>query len=219
MFVVAAGEAWLAWVTPPWVGWFFAWAALSTAWVGVAYLLRRPELLGKRRGTRVAAVALWPFLVFARGVAELAQRAGLPERAEVAPGLWVGGWPRAGPSPYAMLDLTAELPVRATPRAYRLVPMLDGAAPDAEAWETAVAQAVEWRREGLPVLVHCAYGHGRSVAVVIGVLVREGLEPDLQAAHARVLAVRPGARMVAAQREFLRKQLLPARIPPETVAE
>lgn len=207
MLVVAASELWLASIAPEWAGWFLAWAGASTGWVGLAYALGRPALLGKQHAPRLAGVALWPFFAFARGVARAAQYAGLAERAEVAPGLWVGAWPRPGPSPFAHLDLTAELPRRAEPLAYRSLPMLDGAAPTPEAWEEAVAQVLEWRRSGLPVLVHCAYGHGRSVAVVVGVLVREGIEPDAESAHARVLRVRPGARMAAAQRALVWSRL------------
>lgn len=218
MLLVAAGEVWLASVTPAWAGWFLLWAGASTGWVGLAYALGRPELLGKQHAPRLAGVALWPFLAFARGVARAAQRAGLAERAEVAPGLWVGAWPRPGPSPFAHLDLTAELPRRAEPLAYRALPMLDGAAPAPETWEEAVRQVLAWRRSGMPVLVHCAYGHGRSVAVVVGVLVREGLEPDVESAHARVLRVRPRARMAAAQRALVWSRLGQSRAPEGTVS-
>jgi protein-tyrosine phosphatase len=57
------------------------------------------------------------------------------------------------------------------------------------------------------VLVHCAYGHGRSVAVAIAAMVEEGLAGTWEEAHARVLAVRPLARMTAAQRRLVARMV------------
>lgn len=201
---VAAGELWLAAQLPWYAAWFLAWCGLSTGVAALAYLLRRPGLLLKQRS---AQVLLWPYVAFARAVATAAQRGGLVERQEVVPGLWVGGWPRRGAPGFAQLDLTAEMPRRGEAACYRCIPMLDGAAPRPEAYAAAVEQALAWRREGHPVLVHCAYGHGRSVAVVVGVLVAEGLANDLGEAQAIVRRVRPRARMSPAQRSFLSQNL------------
>ncbi len=200
LFVVAALELWAAFQLPWWVGLWFGWAGVATGLVAVAYLFQRPGWLGK--GT--ARHGLYaPYLLFSRGVATVAQRIGLIERQEIVPGLWVGGWPRQGAEGLAQLDLTAELPRRGTAAEYRNIPMLDGAAPRREDWESAVEQALAWRREGHAVLVHCAYGHGRSVAVIIGVLVREGHAADQQAAMAMVRHVRPRARLTPEQRRFV----------------
>jgi protein-tyrosine phosphatase len=100
----------------------------------------------------------------------------------------------------AVVDLCAELPRRGECAAYVAVPMLDGAVPSEQAWRTAVEAVGRFRGENTPVLVHCAYGHGRSVAVVIGHLVATGQEPDLDAALARVRRVRPAARLTPGQR-------------------
>ena len=200
-FLVVAGlELGVAPLLPGWLAWAPAWAGAATAWVGLAYLLRRPGWLGK--GRALAQLALLPFALTARGAA----RAGAHTmrdrwKVELIPGLWVGGWPRRGAPGLAQLDLTAELPRRGDAVRYRCVPMLDGAPPEPDAWKEAVDQAVAWRAEGLPVLVHCAYGHGRSVAVCLGVLVAEGRFPTWEAAHAHVLGLRPRATMTAAQRE------------------
>lgn len=185
-------------------GWWslpFGWAGATTLLTGVAYVGNWPSWLGKGS---VWAWVMAPVLFAARGTAAAAQRAGLVERVEIVPGLWVGGWPRRGAPGLAQLDVTAELPRRGTAEAYACVPMLDGAPMREAAWRNAVDHALAWRRAGLPVLVHCAYGHGRSVAVVIGVLVAEGHDPDFDAAHARVRAVRPAARMTPAQRAATR---------------
>lgn len=198
--IVAALEGGFATLLPTWAAWAPAWAGAATAWVGLAYLLRRPGLLGK--GHSFAQLALLPFALTARGAARAGVRA-MAERwkVELVPGLWVGGWPRRGAPGLAQLDLTAELPRRGDALRYHCVPMLDGAPPEPDAWRAAVDQAVAWRKEGLPVLVHCAYGHGRSVAVCLGVLVAEGHFPTWEAAHAHVLSLRPRATMTAAQRE------------------
>ena len=198
--IIGAGELWLAAIAPVWAAVPLAWAGAAPGWVGLAYIVRKPAWLAKHHRARVA---LLPFLLFARGVATLTQRLGLRERVEIIPGLWVGGWPRGGAPELAQLDLTAELPRRGEALRYVCVAMLDGAQADDEGYHTAVETALAWRREGIPVLIHCAYGHGRSVAVLIGVMVREGSAADWKDAHAKVLAVRPGARMTPGQREMV----------------
>jgi hypothetical protein len=200
LFVVAAGELWAASATPAWAAWFLAWCGLSTGWAAIAYVARRPGWLAKEGA---AAWALGPFLWWSRGSARVAHRAMGEPRVEVVPGLWVGAWPRDGAPGLAQLDLTAELPRRGTALRYACVPMLDAATPSEADFHAAVAQARAWREEGLPVLVHCAYGHGRSVAVLIGVLLAEGRAGTWEAAHGLVLARRPRARMTAAQRAFV----------------
>ena len=200
LFVVAFLELGLATQTPWWVAVWLAWAGLATGFVGVVYLASRPSWLGK--GTSFPPF-LFPYLVLARSMARVAQRLGLIERQEIVPGLWVGGWPRRGAPGLAQLDLTAELPRRGSAAMYRNIPMLDGAVPRREDWDAAVAQVLEWRKEGRDVLVHCAYGHGRSVAVVVGVLVHEGLAADPVVGLAMVRAVRPRARLTAEQTRFV----------------
>lgn len=201
--VVGVGELWLATLAPMWAAWAFAWAGAATTWVSLAYLFRRPGMLGKALLPRLSFWVLLPFFLTARGAAATAARAMRQWKVELVPGLWVGGWPRHGAPEYAQLDLTAELPRRGEALRYRCIPMLDGAPPGAKQWKAAVGQAVSWRAEGLPVLVHCAYGHGRSVAVCIGVMVAEGLAPTWEDAHRVVLRVRPRAVMTGAQRAMV----------------
>lgn len=201
---VAGLEGWWAWQGVGWLGPLLGWAAASTGWVAFAYAVNRPRLLGKLDHPTLGGVLLLPYLAFVRGVALAARRVGLVERVEVAPGFWVGAWPRSGESALAHLDCTAELPRRVRPAAYRCVPMLDGAPPGYAEWTEAVEQVLSWRAEGRDVLVHCAFGHGRSVTVLVGALVLAGVEPDVDAAFARVRAVRPRARATPSQREMAR---------------
>ncbi len=200
IFVVAGLEGWAATLLPLWAGIWLYWTAAATAFVGVVYLVRRPRWLLKERW---AGILLLPFLLFSRAVAAGAQRLGLSDRQEVIPGLWVGAWPRRGAPGFAQLDLTAELPRRGDADHYRNIPMLDGAGPRREDWEAAVEQVVAWRQQGASVLVHCAYGHGRSVAVVMGVLVRERLAHDAPSAMAIVRRVRPRARLAPGQAKLM----------------
>lgn len=195
-----------AWELPLCFAWLPAWLALVAGWVALVYLLERPRLLGKIDAPAVAAVLLYPFLGSAR-ILVGRPGAGRSGRSEVAPGLWVGGWPAAGPDDLAHLDCTAELPRRAQPAAYRCVPMLDGTAMAPEALHEAVEQVVRWRAEGRPVLVHCAYGQGRSVAVTAVVMVRCGLASSLDDALDRIRALRPRARLVRGQRGVVEAEL------------
>lgn len=198
ILVVAGLELWLAAALPWWAAWLVGWIGLSSLTAGLAYVANRPGALGKHN----ALLRVWmaPYLRFSRLVAATAQRIGHTERHEVAPGLWVGGWPRAGAAGLAQLDLTAELPRRGAALDYANVPMLDGRGMTPAAFARAMAVALEWRAAGHPVLVHCAYGHGRSVSVACALLVAEGIDPDLDAAEARVRALRPKAGIRAHQR-------------------
>lgn len=169
-----------------------AWAGLSTAWVGFVYLAGSPALLGKRLHL---LPALAPVVLVAALVSRIGARVGIKERTEVAPGLWVGGWPRRRSENEAQLDCTAELPRRGRAAHYACVPMLDGLAVPQHALREAVGLARGWRAEGKQTLVHCAYGHGRSVAVACAVLVLDGDAASVHDALRMVQVTRPGARL------------------------
>ena len=198
IFLVAGLELWLVSMLPWWAAWPFVWAGLSSVTAGIAYLLNRPSWLGKHH--RILRLWMAPYLGFSRGVAWAAQRLGHTERDEVAPGIWVGAWPLRGAPGLAQLDLTAELPRFGEALEYANVPMLDGRGMTAEAFGRAMAAARAWRAAGQPVLIHCAYGHGRSVSVACALLVIEGVASDLEAAEAQVRALRPRARIRTYQR-------------------
>ncbi len=201
--VLGLTETALAGLSPPLVAVPLLWAGLATTYVSAAYFLKKPHMLGKMGGSRVSTAALLPYHAFVRGTAVATQRFFLQQRAEVVPGLWVGSWPRGGAPDHAQLDVTAELPRRGEALRYHCVPMLDGAAAHPEHLEQAVLQAVRWRAEGLPVLVHCAHGRGRSVAVVCGVLMAEGRADNWQFAYEIVRQARPAAHLTRAQQRML----------------
>jgi hypothetical protein len=201
--IVGTGELWASTHLPLWLGWAVGWAGASTSYVSFAYLVKSPRLLGKLDAPRLATVLLFPFLLFARSAATVVQNRMKKREVELVPGLWVGAWPRAGVPQMAQMDLTAELPRRGEALRYHCVPMLDGDGASDPRYLEAVTKVLAWRREGLPVLVHCAYGHGRSVAVCIGVMIVEGHARTWEEELVQVRQFRPRAHLTTPQRRML----------------
>jgi protein-tyrosine phosphatase len=99
-----------------------------------------------------------------------------------------------------VVDLTAEFREVARARGYTGLPILDASVPDRDE----LRRALDAVPKTGSVYVHCAQGHGRTALFASCLLIaREGLDADI--AIARVLAVRPLARMKAAQRAFVRE--------------
>ena len=117
----------------------------------------------------------------------------IPVVSEVkATGFWIGGWPDKEtittlvPSPPsslrpwdAIIDLTAELPLQDTevsPDKYKCCPTLD-ATPVAlhHLNEAATFSLAHRTNQGGNILVHCAFGKGRSTMTLCACLVAVGL--------------------------------------------
>jgi protein-tyrosine phosphatase len=191
-------------------GWILCWPALSFASVGVAYLRRRPSMLGKRRDGTLAwwAVALFaPYFVLTWltwHVERTFSRENVAD--EIAPGVWVSRRPRLRELPMGVrvvVDLTAELPAAPDLRRharYISAPVLDGAAPDM----AMLRELLDQLRNEEGILFHCASGHGRSATVASALVISRGLAVDVEHAEAQARQRRPGIRMNAAQRELLR---------------
>lgn len=182
-------------------GWLLLWPALSLALVMTGYLALGPAVFQKIRGmgadagsrTWYSRVLLAPYEFGAR----LSRRwylAKVPSATEVAPGLWVSGYPAALPVPdCGVLDLSAEY-VRAPAthgRPYAAMPMMDLLPPTAAELHAA-AEALRSLQEQGPVLVHCALGLTRSVVVAACALLRQGQCVDLQTALAHIARQRSG---------------------------
>jgi len=90
----------------------------------------------------------------------------------------------------AVVDLTAELPARLPPEAYRCVPMLDLVPPLPAQIERACDALDEALRVG-PVLLCCALGYSRSALVAAAWLLRSGACASPQEAIAHVRRARP----------------------------
>jgi len=91
------------------------------------------------------------------------------------------------------VDLTAEFPepcaIRCSP-SYRSFPILDGAAPTAEALHAAVASLRPGR-----TFIHCAQGHGRTGLFAVAVLLRSGVARSVEDGLRMLSAVRPAIRL------------------------
>mmetsp|Transcript_4023 Transcript_4023/g.11534 ORF Transcript_4023/g.11534 Transcript_4023/m.11534 type:complete len:248 (-) Transcript_4023:85-828(-) len=136
-----------------------------------------------------------------------------PLYSHIADRWYVGGWPKASdiqllegkePQSAAVLDCTCELP-RKTDRPYLCIATWDTHAPTVEGFERGVKFALEKRDEGRSVLVHCAHGHGRSVAMLCAILIAEGKVQSVDEAESFIKKKRPRARLNRNQKENLIK--------------
>ncbi|EPS69094.1 hypothetical protein M569_05674, partial [Genlisea aurea] len=172
-----------------------------------------PILLGKSTD---GSFPLWslivfsPYLYFVRVFSAIRRlRSGEAPYTEIAEGLYVGGWPYAPdklpPSKPAVIDCTCELPRKNNLplNAYLCIPAWDTRAPSPSDIERAVNWACRKRAQGVPLFIHCAYGHGRSVAVMCAVLVALGLAEDWKSAEKIVKEKRPYIRLNSLHRRAL----------------
>ena len=193
--------------------WLLVWPGLSFAVVGVAYLLSRPQLLGKRADGRLSSAALpymLPFALFAWIVWHARRLAARrkPVAAEIAPGIWLGRRAGACELPAGVttvVDLTAEFweprgVVR--DRCYVCVPILDASATDESQFRAALDAILAAESA---VYIHCAQGHGRSAALAAAVLIRRGLAADVDEGENALARLRPGVGLYPSQRELVRR--------------
>lgn len=130
--------------------------------------------------------------------------AAVTERVHIGSVLAAGGYAQ-------VLDACAEYPAWGRWSDYRCVPMLDMVAPSAAELDHAADQLEQMLQQHAgPVLVCCALGYGRSAAVLLTWLLRHGACADIDAALARLRAVRPHVVLPAATRAQI---LLAARAP------
>jgi len=186
------------------------WAAASLAVVSAGYFGVGPRVVGKRADGSLPAWRRWlllPYLLYTWAFWKLYCRTQRePVFHLVAPGLVLGRRPQPEelpPDVRVVVDMTAEFPAAPTIVArghYRSLPALDGGVPDEAPFEATVAALVAERGS---VYVHCAFGHGRSAALVAALMVGRGLAADAADAEARMKAIRPRVRMMPAQRRLV----------------
>ncbi|KAJ6311350.1 hypothetical protein OIU77_013173 [Salix suchowensis] len=116
---------------------------------------------------------------------------------EICEGVYVGGWPYSAdklpPGNPAIIDCTCEFPRKEEFKghSYLCLPTWDTRAPQPGEIESAVKWACRKRAQNRPVFIHCAYGHGRSVAVMSALLVALGVVEDWKKAEQFIRERRP----------------------------
>lgn len=193
----------------------FLYASLVSVLVSIAShpSINLPMLLGKSSD---GSFPIWsiimfsPYLYFVRLFSALRRfRSGEAPYTQVAEGLYVGGWPcspdKLPPDNPAIIDCTCEFPRACWGNSvsYLCVPTWDTRSPHPSQIESAVKWASRKREQKRPVFVHCAYGHGRSVAVMCALLVALGVAEDWKHAEKLIRERRPYIRMNSLHRKAL----------------
>ena len=182
-------------------GWWLVllWPAVCLAVLVCGYLHAGPSIFRKSEGVSPRAgyrctdsrIILAPYEIITRLVRHFFYKA--PPAVEIAPGLWLGGYPRVLPVPgCGVLDLAAEYPRSPASRGapYASIPMMDLLPPDKDGLERALAAYEALAPHG-PVLLHCALGMTRSACVAACALVRAGVCGDIPSALERIRRLRP----------------------------
>lgn len=193
----------------------FLYASLISLLVSIASHphINLPMLLGKSTDGSIplwAMVIFSPFLCF-MWMFSLVRRFMSREEpyTDICEGVYVGGWPSSlatlPPGKPAIIDCTCEFPRKSkfSKNAYMCIPTWDTRAPQPSEIESAVKWACRKRAQGVPIFIHCAYGHGRSVAVMCALLVALGVVDDWKDAEKLIQRRRPYIRMNSLHRKAL----------------
>lgn len=209
---IAAGLSWRA-SLGGW-RWILLWPALSFAIMGAAYLLLRPELVGKRPdGGRHPLQALLIFPYFA-----LVNVAWTMLRWVRRTNDWDEVWPRVivGRRLLAheridavdsVVDLTCEF---LEPRpivdagTYVAAPTLDQTPPAKARLLELVDHCLSWPGT---VYIHCAEGHGRAGTLAVCLAIVRGEADNVEDAQAWVRERRKGTRLTRRQKQRVREVL------------
>ncbi|XP_011032876.1 PREDICTED: uncharacterized protein LOC105131550 isoform X1 [Populus euphratica] len=128
---------------------------------------------------------------------------------EICEGVYIGGWPysvdKLPPGNPAIIDCTCEFPRKEEFKghSYLCLATWDTRAPQPGEIESAVKWASRKRAQNVPVFIHCAYGHGRSVAVMCALLVALGVVEDWKKAELFIRERRPYISMNSVQYKAL----------------
>lgn len=172
---------------------------------------RTAGLLGKRRDGKFkwwSIPVFWPYFVGLQlklRVQRLISHE--PLNNEVAPGLYIGGWPDRPenlpwePRNLAVIDVTSELYRGHYEGPYLNLPTWDTTGVDPRYIEEGVQWAKVQLARGHRLLVHCAHGHGRSAAVLAAVLMETGRAQTIDEAVAMMQRTRPLVRLNRAHRQ------------------
>lgn len=200
---VNLGGAWL----------WLLWPCASLLLVALNYALFGAAGFQKHADGSLSSASTWllaPYLLGAWINSRLWTRKH-PQPDQVVEGIWLGRVPsEREAAPFAaVLDLSAELPVRLPGKTYRNLPLLDLVAPDSEACRQG-AELIEQLRQQGPLLVCCALGYSRSATLVAAWLLHSGRADSVEQAIAMIRAARPRIVLGDAQRKALQGLLQPS---------
>jgi len=190
------------------------WLALSLGLVALNYAAIGPAGFQKRADGRLSVAVRWLFAPYLAG-AWINSRwwtRVFPAPSHVADAVWIGRTPTprelATSSFAALVDLTAELPVKPGGRKLAIFPVLDLTTPSRETL-TEAAAAIERLRANGPVLVCCALGYSRSACATAAWLLATGRAATVDAALEIVRAARANVVLHADHATALRSLALP----------
>ena len=200
---VNLGGAWL----------WLLWPCASLLLVALNYALFGAAGFQKHADGSLSSASTWllaPYLLGAWINSRLWTRQH-PQADQVGEGIWLGRVPTVAEaiSFSAVLDLSAELPVRLPGKTYRNLPLLDLIAPDSEACRQG-AELIEKLRQQGPLLVCCALGYSRSATLVAAWLLHRARADSVEQAIAMIRAARPRIVLGDAQRKALQGLLQPS---------
>lgn len=200
---VKLGGAWL----------WLLWPCAALLLVALNYALFGAAGFQKRADGSLSAAGSWllaPYLLGARVNSRLWTRRH-PQPDQVVEGVWLGRVPSAREaSPFAaVLDLSAELPVRLPGKTYHNLPLLDLVAPDSDTCRQGAELIEQLHRQG-PLLVCCALGYSRSATLVAAWLLHSGRANSVEHAIELIRAARPQIVLGEAQRVALQGLLQPS---------
>ncbi|CNH37927.1 phosphatase PAP2/dual specificity phosphatase family protein [Yersinia pekkanenii] len=172
--ILAGGLAW--WASGSWN--LLWWLALSLLAVAAGYTGWGVAVFQKEADGRVspsALLLLWPYRLGARLSMYWFTRR-LAQAIAVAPGVYIGSYPRTALSQASVLDVTAEFSRSRYSRnkPYLCCPLMDLVVPDQQQLAQAVGALNQLHRQHGTVLVHCALGMSRSALVIAAWLLEQG---------------------------------------------
>ena len=144
-----------------WAAGSFALVAIAFSGIGLRVFRRRAGELSLR-----SLVLLFPYLA-PSWLFHAWRRTQTGPSTEIAPNVFLGGYPWGKGPWHAVLDMTSEYPSPSAPAgaAYLNIPCVDGVAVPSEALK-AGSDFIEQQWRSGPVLIHCAIGRYRSARAV-----------------------------------------------------
>lgn len=200
---------------PKLIGVLFLYIALSFILVGSFMRVNDLTIFSKdnwgNQPTKNYIITL-PYLTFYMMIVKL-YRAFVTDEpivTKVFDGWYIGGWidklehvKAAGSDgkKVAILDMTTELPRGAfnPGLVYTCLPTFDRSVPHVALIQNAVQWCLHYRSEGYDIVVHCAFGHGRSAAMLIACLLAEGLTGNIDEMEHDLISLRPRVKLTATQ--------------------